>query len=83
MTRTYVVSVYVQFLSYYYAFLYEVASDDDQRFANFARRALRRTNSNGMRFHPPNSVELAVSTNTLRRQKTQKQTDRRKQDKYK
>ena len=52
--------VCVQFLSYYYAFLYEVSTDDEQRYANFTRRTLRRTNSNGMRFHPPSSVELAV-----------------------
>lgn len=55
----------IKFLSYYYAFLYEVAVGDDQRYANFTRRTLRRTNSNGMRFHPPSSVELA-SAKSLR-----------------
>jgi len=53
----------LQLLSYYYAWLYDVAAaGDDQRYANFTRRTMRRTNTNGMRFHPPNSVELAVST---------------------
>lgn len=49
----------IEFLGYYYTFLYDVPAEDDQRYASFTRRTLRRSNTNGMRFHPSSSVELA------------------------
>lgn len=54
----------VQLFSYYYGFLYDVLLSDTLHYAAYTRRILRRTSSNGLRFHPPSSVELTVWINS-------------------